>query len=34
MEKEIEEYLGSCDLEVGSFGYVVGYLEIEEQTDF
>jgi len=34
MEKEIEKVLGSWDLKVGSFGYMVVYLEREEPTDF
>ena len=34
MEKSIEEELGSWDLEVGSFSYLVVYLKREESTDF
>jgi len=34
MEKEIAKELGSSDLEVGSFGYLVVYLEREKPTDF
>jgi len=34
MEKEIEKVLGSWDLEVDSFSYVVVYLEREKLTDF
>jgi len=34
MGKEIEDDLGSWDLEAGFFGCLVVYLEIEEPTDF
>ena len=34
MEKEIAKELGSSDLEVGSFGYLVVYKKREEVTDF
>jgi len=34
MEKEIEKELVSWDLEVGSFDYLVVYLEREQPTDF
>jgi len=34
MEQEIEKMLGSWDLEVGSFSYLVVYVEREEPTDF
>jgi len=34
MEKEVEKALGSWDLEVGSFSYMVVFLEREELKDF
>jgi len=34
MEKAIEEILDSWDVEVGSFNYMVVYLERKEPTDF
>jgi len=34
MEKEIEKGLGSWDLKVGAFSYLVVYLERKEPTDF
>ena len=34
MEKKIEKVLGSWDLKVGSFSYMVVFLEKKEPTDF
>jgi len=34
MEKKIEKVLGSWDLEVGSFGYLVVYVDKEKAMDF
>jgi len=34
MEKKIEKVLGSWDLEVDSYSYLVVYVEREESTDF
>jgi len=34
MEKKIEKVFGSWDLEVGSFCYMVVYVEREELTNF
>jgi len=34
MEKKIKKVLGSWDLEIGSFSYLVLYVEREELMDF
>jgi len=33
-EKKIKKVLGSWDLEVGSYSYLVAYMEREKSTDF